>query len=110
VLVKDEAASERNKLLALKNIQLEAEIQKLKSQPQSLDFLMDLENKKDLRIAELEEQLDSVKSETEAKVAALAEEYEKKLSQSQAVASMKQIIKDKNAMINELRSKLDKYE
>jgi len=35
---------------------------------------------------------------------------DKKLNQSQAVASMKQIIKDKNAMINTLRERLAKYE
>jgi hypothetical protein len=40
----------------------------------------------------------------------MAEEMDKKLNQSQAVASMKQIIKDKNAMINTLRERLAKYE
>lgn len=48
--------------------------------------------------------------ENAAKFASMAEEYEKKLNQSQAVASMKQIIKDKNAMINDLRERLGKYE
>lgn len=48
--------------------------------------------------------------ETEQKLASMSEEYEKKLSQSQAVASMKQIIKDKNEMINSLRERLSKYE
>jgi hypothetical protein len=37
-------------------------------------------------------------------------EMDKKLKESSAVTSMKQIIKDKNAKINELREKLAKYE
>lgn len=40
----------------------------------------------------------------------MAEEMDKKLNQSQAVTSMKQIIKDKNKMINSLRERLAKYE
>jgi len=45
-----------------------------------------------------------------SKLAELHEEFEKKLNQSQAVASMKQIIKDKNALINDLRERISKYE
>jgi hypothetical protein len=62
------------------------------------------------RIKELEKQLAKQGMEAEQKLAQMSEEYEKKLSQSAAMASMKQILKDKNAMINSLRERLSKYE
>lgn len=62
------------------------------------------------QVRELEKKLAQVGLDNQQKLSAMEEEYDKKLNQSQAVASMKQIIKDKNAQINQLRERLSKYE
>jgi len=100
-IVEDEATKQKNKQLEAELSEMKEKLANIKVQEEKPQ--VDAEPKANPLTAKIVESL-------QVKVAEMQCEMDKKLKESSAVTSMKQIIKDKNAKINELREKLAKYE
>ena len=99
VVVKDEAVVQENE-------RLQAELQRMKTQLASTDLEQSIKTQAESLKADEDEEKEQLRKE----LAEVKAQMELKINQTDAVKNMKKMLQDKNAIIAELREKLEKHE